>query len=127
MKETQGTENVEPIRKGILYLLLDDAFMLCHVAGALPYGQYPSRTTEQVFDMARKEALNMASAGLITVLECLDPETQHDYVPLSRDHYGEVLLNVENWSAPSEKSTKTFWIELTPEGEQTLKSMMKKP
>ena len=125
MKETQGTENVEPIRKGILYLLLDDAFMLCHVSGALPYDQYPSRTTEQVFDMARKETLNMASAGLISVLECLDPETQHDYVSIPRDHYEEVLLKNENWSVPSENSTKTFWIELTSEGEQILKAMMK--
>ncbi len=115
------TADFEPIRRAILSLLLDDAFLLCHVAGALPYDGYPNLSAEQLLETARKETLTMASAGLIEVLECLDPETQRKYSPIDQSRQGEILLNPGNWAIPSAKSASTFWIELTPAGEQALR------
>jgi hypothetical protein len=124
MNENLESSVRKQIRRALLYLLLDDAFLLCNVAGALPVDGNPDRTRTGMLEMAQNEALLMSSEGLITPLECFDPETQRRFSRIDPDRQTAVLMNLDNWAAPSATSTVTYWLELMPLGEKAIRAIL---
>jgi hypothetical protein len=112
------------MRKAILYFLLDGDFLLCHVASSLPYKTFSAMSGDEVLRLAREETVAMAAEGLISVIQCSDPEFQRNNSVIAPDQAGPILIDESNWSVPDERTTRTFSIEMTPAGDALLRQMM---
>ncbi|MDE2142760.1 MAG: hypothetical protein KGJ84_10145 [Elusimicrobia bacterium] len=115
------------VRRSVLYLLLDDAFLLGQVAYELaPEGSGPGKALEAADDAA-PEAARMLEKGWIRVLKTTDPDGANDTEVLDLSRALAALLDRKNWEMPDRSTRETYSLEMTPAGQGELRRIASGP